>query len=85
MSEENKQIQLTEHEIEILKLLKDAPLGFQHGYYLAGLLNVGYHKLYPVLRILESKGAVTIHKTKDNKSLYIVIPGIKEKIDNKEI
>ena len=73
-------MRLTKEELKLLIALKNAPLGHENAYYLAGEMDKSYNSIYLKLRILETKGAIIPRKGRDGKVTYYIIPTIKDNL-----
>jgi len=71
---------LTKEELKILINLKNAPLGHENAYWIAGETEKSYNSIYLKLRILETKGAIIPRKNRHGKVSYHIVTEIRENL-----
>jgi len=71
---------LTKEELKLLIALKNAPLGYENAFYLAGETEKSYNSIYLKLRILETKGVIIPRKNRNGKISYHIPTSIRENL-----
>lgn len=80
----NVKLKLTEEQIQIVKILDEAPALFKTGYYVAGKMGKGFDNIYRKMKVLEAMGVLITHKSISGKVSFLVDPPVMNSINKRK-